>query len=225
MLDPNSTQVTATTLFNYDSRIPENITPEERAKKWKASNLNKDKTYTMTEARKYLPSKDFQLLLHNLAEVSFKQSEKECKPSLYDDKSEINTTPKYITNIARTKNIKDFMFGNKAVSDFSLAVTGYSNVTKAPKAAKELFLARLYSLPSFNNETMFPDFSSREYSAINMAEFVANAKANKQEFTKKEVNEALKDEKKVKTFHIEKMWGLGTPEDLKIFLNRRKENS
>ena len=193
MLDPNSTQVTATTLFNYDSRIPENITPEERAKKWKASNLNKDKTYTMTEARKYLPSKDFQLLLHNLAEVSFKQSEKEGKPSLYDDKSEINTTPKYITNIARTKNIKDFMFGNKAVSDFSLAVTGYSNVTKAPKAAKELFLARLYSLPSFNNETMFPDFSFREYSAIDMAEFVANAKANKQEFTKNDVYVALKD--------------------------------
>tara|TARA_R110000824_G_scaffold14726_13_gene62506 strand:+ start:1204 stop:2583 length:1380 start_codon:yes stop_codon:yes gene_type:complete len=37
-------------------------------------------------------------------------------------------------------------------------------------------------------------------------------------------NEAIEDQKKIKTFHIEKMWGLGTPEDLKIFLDRRKEN-
>tara|TARA_R110000824_G_C15229444_1_gene678371 strand:+ start:4916 stop:6274 length:1359 start_codon:yes stop_codon:yes gene_type:complete len=32
-------------------------------------------------------------------------------------------------------------------------------------------------------------------------------------------NEAIKDDKVVKTFNIEKMWGLGTPEDLDFFLN------
>ena len=32
-------------------------------------------------------------------------------------------------------------------------------------------------------------------------------------------NEAIEDEKKIKTFHVEKMWGLGTPEDLKVFVN------
>ena len=31
-------------------------------------------------------------------------------------------------------------------------------------------------------------------------------------------NEAIQDDKKVKIFPIEKMWGLGTPEDLDIFL-------
>jgi len=31
-------------------------------------------------------------------------------------------------------------------------------------------------------------------------------------------NEAIQDDKKVKVFPIEKMWGLGTPEDLDIFL-------
>ena len=33
-------------------------------------------------------------------------------------------------------------------------------------------------------------------------------------------NEAIKDNKKIKTFSVEKMWGLGTPEDLNIFLKR-----
>ena len=34
-------------------------------------------------------------------------------------------------------------------------------------------------------------------------------------------NEAIKDGKKIKIFEIEKMWGMGTPEDLKGFLNER----
>jgi len=32
-------------------------------------------------------------------------------------------------------------------------------------------------------------------------------------------NEAIEDKKKIKTFDVEKMWGLGTPEDLEVFLN------
>ena len=32
-------------------------------------------------------------------------------------------------------------------------------------------------------------------------------------------NEAIGDNKKIKTFNIDKMWGLGTPEDLEVFLN------
>ena len=36
-------------------------------------------------------------------------------------------------------------------------------------------------------------------------------------------NEAIKDGLKIKTFEVERMWGIGTPEDLNIFLeNRRK---
>lgn len=33
-------------------------------------------------------------------------------------------------------------------------------------------------------------------------------------------NEAIQDDKKVKVFHIDKMWGLGTPEDLERYLNQ-----
>ena len=32
-------------------------------------------------------------------------------------------------------------------------------------------------------------------------------------------NEAIEDKKKIKMFDIDKMWGLGTPEDLEVFLN------
>ena len=35
-------------------------------------------------------------------------------------------------------------------------------------------------------------------------------------------NEAIQDGKKVKTYDIEKMWGLGTPEDLSYFLENQK---
>lgn len=35
-------------------------------------------------------------------------------------------------------------------------------------------------------------------------------------------NEAIRDNKKIKTFNIEKMWGLGTPEDLQYFIGNYK---
>jgi hypothetical protein len=31
-------------------------------------------------------------------------------------------------------------------------------------------------------------------------------------------NEAIQDNKQIRTFNIDKMWGLGTPEDLKYYL-------
>ena len=33
-------------------------------------------------------------------------------------------------------------------------------------------------------------------------------------------NEAIEDDKKIRMFPIENMWGLGTPEDLEIFLKK-----
>ena len=35
-------------------------------------------------------------------------------------------------------------------------------------------------------------------------------------------NQAIKDNKIIRTFNIEKMWGLGTPEDLKNYLENYK---
>jgi hypothetical protein len=41
-----------------------------------------------------------------------------------------------------------------------------------------------------------------------------NIRVNNEFYVCPVFNEAIQDGKKTKTFHIEKMWGMGTPEDL-----------
>ena len=47
-----------------------------------------------------------------------------------------------------------------------------------------------------------------------------NIRVNNEFYVCPVFNEAIADNKKIKTFNIKKMWGLGTPEDLNIFLNK-----
>jgi HAD superfamily hydrolase (TIGR01509 family) len=47
-------------------------------------------------------------------------------------------------------------------------------------------------------------------------------RTNNEFYTCPTFNEAIADGKKIKTFNIEKMWGLGTPEDLKYYLENHK---
>ncbi len=56
------------------------------------------------------------------------------------------------------------------------------------KGQKELFLAKLHSLPKFNSRTTFPDFKPRDYSAQETADFVAEMKSNNSTFTKKDLS-------------------------------------
>ena len=49
-----------------------------------------------------------------------------------------------------------------------------------------------------------------------------NIRTNNEFYTCPTFNEAIGDGKKIKTFNIEKMWGLGTPEDLKHYLENKK---
>jgi HAD superfamily hydrolase (TIGR01509 family) len=51
-----------------------------------------------------------------------------------------------------------------------------------------------------------------------------NIRVNNEFYVCPVFNEAIKDNKKVKIFPIEKMWGLGTPEDLTYFINNYKSN-
>jgi HAD superfamily hydrolase (TIGR01509 family) len=46
-----------------------------------------------------------------------------------------------------------------------------------------------------------------------------NIRVNNEFYVCPVFNEAIQDNKKIKTFNIKNMWGLGTPEDLNIFLN------
>lgn len=49
-----------------------------------------------------------------------------------------------------------------------------------------------------------------------------NIRTNNEFYVCPVFNEAIGDGKKIKTFNIEKMWGLGTPEDLNYFLENHK---
>lgn len=49
-----------------------------------------------------------------------------------------------------------------------------------------------------------------------------NVRVNNEFYVCPVFNEAIGDGKKIKTFNIEKMWGLGTPEDLKHYLEKNK---
>jgi dTDP-glucose pyrophosphorylase len=46
-----------------------------------------------------------------------------------------------------------------------------------------------------------------------------NIRVNNEFYVCPVFNEAIQDGKKVKVFNIEKMWGIGTPEDLAVFIN------
>ena len=48
-----------------------------------------------------------------------------------------------------------------------------------------------------------------------------NIRTNNEFYVCPVFNEAINNGKKIKIFEIEKMWGLGTPEDLKRYLDDR----
>jgi HAD superfamily hydrolase (TIGR01509 family) len=50
-----------------------------------------------------------------------------------------------------------------------------------------------------------------------------NIRVNNEFYVCPVFNEAIIDNKKIKTYNVEKMWGIGTPEDLKTFLNSKKD--
>lgn len=52
-----------------------------------------------------------------------------------------------------------------------------------------------------------------------------NIRVNNEFYVCPVFNEAIEDGKKIRTFNIEKMWGLGTPEDLEHFLKNYEFNS
>jgi HAD superfamily hydrolase (TIGR01509 family) len=49
-----------------------------------------------------------------------------------------------------------------------------------------------------------------------------NIRVNNEFYVCPVFNEAINGGKKIKTFHIDKMWGLGTPEDLRYFIENKK---
>ena len=137
-------------------------------------NLERQDFYNYAETKKILNKNDFNALVKEKAAVTFKTSEKMAKPSIVADKIDLKqlTTPKAIKEFAKSKNI-NLDFKDPAVKFAAEMWTGTANYQKMSQSQKELFLARLDSLSSFNQETKFPDFRPRNYSAQDTANFVA----------------------------------------------------
>lgn len=77
--------------------------------------------------------------------------------------------------------------------------------------------------PISNNATVGVYYWNKGSDYVKYAEqmIAADRRVNNEFYVCPVFNEAVKDGKKVKVFPIEKMWGLGTPEDLDIFVNRK----
>jgi len=133
---------------------------------------------SMAEAKQLLTAKQFNEFTSAYAQGVFKASEKKGEPSIIADKDTIDTSAKYIKEIAASKNI-DLSFLSPAVLYAAEKYTGTAEFSKMNKGQKELFLAKLHSIPKFNSRTTFPDFRPRDYTAQDMADFVANAKSDK----------------------------------------------
>ncbi len=78
--------------------------------------------------------------------------------------------------------------------------------------------------PISNNATVGIYFWNKGLEYVKYCEQMIDKKitTNKEYYVCPVFNEAIKDGKKIKIYNVDKMWGLGTPEDLNIFLNRNK---
>ena len=138
----------------------------------------------MTDAKQLLTPKEFNDFTSAYAKKTFQVSEKKGEPSIVADKQQPDTSVKYVKDIAASKNI-DLDFNSPAVQYAAEKYTGTAEYKKMNKGQKELFLAKLHSLPKFNYRTTFPDFKPRDYSAEDTANFVAQMKSNNMTFNKK----------------------------------------
>ena len=179
--DTNNQFVNAKSIIEFDSKInPKKLKSKDDY--FKNKNVDVKDAYTFAEVRKILNAKDLNLLLRDKASQVFAASEKAGEPSIRDDKKLVNVNNKAIKDLAASKNI-ELDFTDPAVRYFSRQLTGFDDIAKVKnRGAKELFVARLHSLPKFNVKTKFPDFRPRNYTAQDMADFVANYKTDNIKF-------------------------------------------
>ncbi len=201
ILDPNLTQINLSTLIGFDSTLSEDLKKELNKEKTaayaantvsemlenKVDKLQKTSKYlegkglelkssfSMPDIKKVLKPKDYNALLESFANHAFTESEKAGEPSIRDDKDKVDVSVKNIKAIAEAKNI-ELDFKDPAVRYAAKQWTGFEDIPKTRnRGAKELFLARIHSLPAFNTKNKFPDFRPRAYTGLDMANFTASA--------------------------------------------------
>ena len=159
-------------------------------KKYKSLPIQEN--YTFAEAKKILSKKDFDTFASETAKQVAKVAEENgYKPVI--DKTKPNVTIKKLKEVAESKNI-DLDINSPAFQYASQMYTGTNKFQAMSKGQKELLLARLQSLPRFNQKLKFPDFRPRDYSAEDVSEFVSNIKTNNMTFNKKSLKQINKNE-------------------------------
>tara|TARA_R110002012_G_scaffold215961_1_gene387064 strand:- start:31 stop:7434 length:7404 start_codon:yes stop_codon:yes gene_type:complete len=165
LLDPEATTITPETLLQHTTKMSEG-----NRKNFLSD--NKGKTFNMVQAKTRMTKKDFDDLNTSLAEAVFKESEKNGMPSIRTE-GKLNTSKKYINDLLASKNIEvspDIDLGLGYAQEIYTGSFRYENMSKAQK---ELLVARIHAIPKFNNKTEMPDFRPREYTAQDIADFVA----------------------------------------------------
>ena len=99
--------------------------------------------------------------------------------SIKDGKEEIDVSSQALRDLFASKNIDSDLkpLSYKSFSNFFEKVTGEGNFYLMNQGQLELLFARVDSLPSFNTLTPLPDFSKREYTAQDMADFVSGVES------------------------------------------------
>ena len=201
ILDPNLTQINLSTLIGFDSSLSEDLKKELNKEKTSAyaantvsemlenkveklqktskylesKGLELKSSFSMPDIKKVLKPKDYNALLESFANHAFTKSEEAGETSIREDKDKVDVSVKNIKAIAEAKNI-ELDFNDPAVRYAAKQWTGFEDIPKTRnRGAKELFLARIHSLPAFNTKNKFPDFRPRAYTGLDMANFTAAA--------------------------------------------------
>ena len=166
LLDPIATTVTPNDVMAAKNKISD---------KAKTKFLNENKNpLTLTEAKKNLNKTEFNNLTQALAAAQFKANEDNGQPPITAGKNKIDVSPKYIKELAASKNIDKFSFNTPAVAHALEIYTGDNNFNSMSRGQKELLVSRLHAIPKFNQKREFPDFRPRDYSAKDTADFISN---------------------------------------------------
>lgn len=198
MISPNSSAVNLKTVVNLDSTIKDKNLDEFREKISKGKNPNTyrgvelKEEYTIPEVKKILNKKDFNTWASQQANEVFLKAEEEGYSSITAGKETPNLSAAAFKDVAKSKNIL-LNFNDKSVKNAAEKLTGTANFKSMSQGQKELFMARLYSLPRFNHKTKLPDFSPRNYNAAMMKDFVANMSLNKTEFNQNDLISTSED--------------------------------
>jgi len=166
LLDPEATTITPETLLQHTTKMSE-------ANRKTFLEENKGKTFSMAEAKNRMTKKDFDDLNTSLSEAVFKESEKNGLPSIRTE-GKLNTSKKYINDLLASKNIEVTPDLDYGLGHAQQVYTGSFRYEDMSKAQKELLVARIHAMPKFNNKTQMPDFRPREYTAQDIADFVAS---------------------------------------------------